>query len=69
MFAAAGPYNINEILQIFRKLYPAKAFPANVESEDRDLSQIDNRRGQELLGGWRTLEESLKANTEGLYLA
>jgi hypothetical protein len=66
MFAAAGPYNINEILQIFRKLYPTKGFPANVESEDRDLSRIDNKRGQELLGGWRSLEESLKANTEGL---
>ena len=64
MFAATGPYNVNEILQIFRKLYPGKSFPVNFEGIGNDLSQIDNKRGQELLG----FKKSLRASTEGLYL-
>jgi hypothetical protein len=64
MFAATSPYNINEILQIFRKPYPGMSFPVNVEGIGNGLSQIDNKRGQELLG----FKESLRASTEGLYL-
>lgn len=68
MYAAAGPFNINEVLQIFRKLYPKKTFPADIDevvAAGKDLSRIDNKRGGELLGGWRSLEDSLRANIEG----
>lgn len=53
-------------MQMLRELYPEKSFPADVEGMGRDLSQIDNKRGTELLGGWRDLKEAVRANTEKL---
>lgn len=64
--SVAGPLNGNDILQMLRELYPEKSFPADVEGMGRDLSQIDNKRGTELLGGWRDLKEAVRANTEKL---
>lgn len=66
IWAAAALFNVNDILGILRKLYPEKSFPADLENPGQDLSQMDNKPGTELLGGWRSLEESIKANTEGL---
>jgi len=66
VWAVAEPYTYNLILQALRKIYPSKKFPEDVEGLGRDLSRIDNKRASELLGGWRSLEESLRANTEHL---
>jgi hypothetical protein len=66
IWAAHAPFNTNDILHILRKLYPEKTFLPDVEGLGRDLTHIDNKRGQELLGGWIGLEECVKANTEGL---
>lgn len=66
VWAVAATYHTDEILQTFRRLYPERSFPADTGSTRRDLSRVDNRRGTELLGKWRSLEEALKANTEGL---
>lgn len=71
ILAFAYPFNCNDILQCFRKLYPDKKFPNNIEDNTRDLSKLDNRRGEELLKkfgrpGWTSLEESIRENTAGL---
>lgn len=66
IWAAAGPFNINDVLKALRNLYPKKTFPDDVEGIERDLSRIDNKRGGELLGGWRSLEDAVRANTEDL---
>lgn len=66
IWAVAAPFNNNDILAILRKLYPGKTFPDDAPGLGRDLSKIDNKRGGELLGGWIGLEESIKANTEGV---
>lgn len=66
VWAVSETFNVNDILQILRKLYPQKNFPADVEGIGKDLSRIDNKRGGELLGGWIGLEDSIKANTSGL---
>ena len=68
ILAFACPFNCNDILACLRKLYPDKAFPNNIEDDSRDLSKVDNRRGEELLKrfgrpGWTGLEESIQENT------
>ncbi|KIM80150.1 hypothetical protein PILCRDRAFT_73511 [Piloderma croceum F 1598] len=66
MYAASEPFNTNDILQLFRKLYPKKTFLPDVEGLGRDLTHVDNKRAGALLGGWIKFEESIKANTENL---
>ncbi|KAF7975319.1 hypothetical protein HWV62_9743 [Athelia sp. TMB] len=66
MMAAAGPFNVNEVLSSLRTIYPQKTFREDFTPMVRDLSKIDNKRGTALLGGWRSLEEAVKANTEHL---
>jgi nucleoside-diphosphate-sugar epimerase len=66
MYAASEPFNTNDILQLFRKLYPGKTFLPDIEGLGRDLTHVDNKRAGELLGGWIKFEESIKANTENL---
>ena len=51
---------------MLRKFYPGKTFLPDVEGLGRDVTRVDNKRGQELLGGWIRFEESIKANTENL---
>ncbi len=68
ILAFAYPFNCNDILACLRKLYPDKEFPNNIEDDSRDLSKLDNRRGEELLKkfgrpGWTGLEESIQENT------
>jgi len=43
MFAAAGPYNVNQILQIFRKLYPVKAFLLTSRAKTGTLAELTIR--------------------------
>ena len=68
ILAFAYPFNCNDILACLRKLYPDKEFPNSIEDDSRDLSKLDNRRGEELLKkfgrpGWTGLEESIHENT------
>ncbi|KAH7032612.1 aldehyde reductase [Microdochium trichocladiopsis] len=71
IFGFAAPYNGDLILDIFRKMHPNKTFPENFQS-GRDLYEVVPRaRAEQLLrdlgqGGWTTLEQSLKWNTEDL---
>lgn len=71
IFAFAEPVNANTVLAVLRKLYPARNFPEDYQSE-RDLSEIVPRQRAESLlqelgrNGWTSLEESVKKNTEDL---
>jgi len=66
VYAVAAPFNYNDVLHTFRKLYPGKSFPEDIEGLARDLTRYDNKLGTELLGSWIGLEDCIKANTEGL---
>jgi nucleoside-diphosphate-sugar epimerase len=67
LFGYAEPWNWNDVLQIFREMFPEKTF---VEDMDlgRDISTVDNGRALQLLkevygmDGWTGLEESVKGN-------
>lgn len=70
IFAFAEPVNGDGLLAILRKLYPKRTFPADFQSE-KDLSIIAPReRAKALLrdmgkdGGWTSLEESVRRNTQ-----
>lgn len=71
VFAFAEAVNGDRILAILRQLYPDRAFPADFQSE-KDLSDIVPRKRAEALlqdmgkGGWTSLEESVKRNTEDI---
>lgn len=66
MWAVASPFSGNDILAAFRRLYPAKTFPADIPGLGKELCRIDNKRGGVLLGGWRSLEEAVRASVEAL---
>lgn len=66
IFAFAAPYNINDLLAIFRKLEPGKQFSEDVQS-GRDLSEVPNQQAEELLKkhyghGFTGLEETIRQN-------
>lgn len=69
IFAFAEPVNGDAMLDILRKLYPHRSFPANFQG-DKDLSDIVPRKRAEALlrdmgkEGWTSLEESIRRNTE-----
>ncbi|KAK3114644.1 hypothetical protein LTR53_006856 [Teratosphaeriaceae sp. CCFEE 6253] len=70
IFAAAEPFNWNDLLRIFRKLRPGKAFMADVEM-GRNLSRVPNQEAEALLRkwfgkGWTGLEESVGETIAGL---
>jgi nucleoside-diphosphate-sugar epimerase len=67
LFAFAYPYNWNDILAIFRKLYPTKKFIDDIPNLQRDLSIVTNGRAEDLLKrfaghGWTNLEETIKSS-------
>ena len=71
ILAFAQPYNWNDILAALRKGFPGKEFPRDDPEQQRDLSELDNSQGAELLrafggDGWTGLEESVKENCEGM---
>lgn len=66
VYGVADHLPVNEVLRILRKLFPGKTFPADVDGLGKDLSRMDNKKAGELLGGWIGLEETLRANTEGM---
>ena len=71
ILAYAHPYNLNDVLAALRKLFPGKKFAEDDPEMKRDLSDLDNSRGAELLKafgreGWTGFEESVKENCEGM---
>ena len=71
IMAFAFPFNFSDILDILRKKFPGKTLRENAKDEPRDLSVVDNRRGEELLKalgqkGWTGLEESVTDNMKGV---
>jgi nucleoside-diphosphate-sugar epimerase len=71
LFAFAYPYTWNDILAVFRKLYPNKTFIEDIPDVGKDLSKIPNERAEELvkrfgLPGWTSLEDSVKVIADTL---
>ena len=71
ILAYAQPFNLNDILAELRKAFPGKKFPEDDPKQEKDLSELDNSRGAELLRafgkeGWTGLEESVRENCEGM---
>ncbi|KAL8795898.1 MAG: hypothetical protein Q9182_007470 [Xanthomendoza sp. 2 TL-2023] len=68
ILAFAYPFNFNDVLACLRKLDPGRDdWPGDVEGLGRDLSELDNEPGKELLRrfgreGWMGLEESVRDN-------
>ncbi|OLN87627.1 Aldehyde reductase 2-like protein 3 [Colletotrichum chlorophyti] len=61
--AYAEPFNVNDLLAVFRKIHSDRPFPADFPSLARDKGMIVNERVTELLkrlkgGGWTTLKDS-----------
>lgn len=71
IFGFAEPQNGDTMLDILRKLYPAKTFPENFQA-GQDLSEVLPRARAEALlqdmgrDGWTSLEDSVRWNTEDL---
>ena len=71
LFAFAEPFNANRLLSILRKLYPDKSFVDDRDDSRQDLSKVANEKAEALLKkhyghGFTSLEDSIRANTEGL---
>ncbi|EKG20759.1 NAD-dependent epimerase/dehydratase [Macrophomina phaseolina MS6] len=72
IFAFAGEFNWNTLLQALRKLYPERTFYEDREGLGHDLSTIvEAPKAEQILRdisgrGWKSLEESLKENLEDL---
>jgi len=71
IMAFAERYSWNDILAVLRKLEPGKTFPEDLEGCPRDLMEVPNQRGAELLrrlgrSGWTGLEESVRENLKHL---
>jgi nucleoside-diphosphate-sugar epimerase len=73
LFSFAYPYTWNDILAVFRKLYPQRKFIDDLKNVGRDLSNVSNARAEELVKrfgqpGWTSLEDSVKAIADTLPL-
>lgn len=72
VFASAGPYTWNQILDTLRKLYPSKKFADNIEGAKLSVMTVPSRRGEQLLQeiygheGWTSLEETVADNVKNL---
>ena len=69
LFGYAEPYNWNELLAIFRKMYPNRKFIDDLPEQGQDLSSVSSETAVEVLKkfgrpGFTPLEESVKAATE-----
>ncbi|KAI0515441.1 hypothetical protein F5B22DRAFT_646715 [Xylaria bambusicola] len=66
IFAFAYPYNWNDVLDVYRELWPDKEFMQNNPELGRDMSRPDNALGLKLLRKWygtesyTDLKESIK---------
>ncbi|KAF1947804.1 dihydroflavonol-4-reductase [Clathrospora elynae] len=64
LFGFAAQYNFNQMLAIYRKLYPERKFPEDIEGLGVDRTSVPNLRAEEVLrwvkgAGWDDLEKSL----------
>ncbi|ORY10391.1 dihydroflavonol-4-reductase [Clohesyomyces aquaticus] len=64
LFGFAEPFNWNQILAIYRKLYPERKFRDDVEGLGQDRAKVPRERAEELLKwmgreGWTRLEVSV----------
>ena len=73
IFAFAGPYSWNDVIDIFARLRPdMKTELEKDPKEGKDLSKVPNELGAKLLKKWfgqdgyKSLEQSLKENLEGV---
>jgi nucleoside-diphosphate-sugar epimerase len=72
LFTFAHPYSWNDLLILFRKLYPEQKFIDDIEGLGEDKSIVANERAEELLRrlkngrGWTGLEESIRPLTDKL---
>lgn len=69
LFTFAHPFNWNDILAVFRKLYPDRHFMEDMPELGRDLSKVANGRAEEILKqfgrpGWTSLEDSIRDATK-----
>jgi nucleoside-diphosphate-sugar epimerase len=75
LFTFAYPYSWNDLLAVFRKLYPGKKFIDDIEGIGEDKSIVANERAEELLKrlkggeGWSGLEESVRFLTDKLAIS
>lgn len=65
LFAFAETYNWNQLLGIYRRLYPERTFRGDIQDTSVDKMTVPNQRAEEVLkwvkgSGWTSLEESLK---------
>ncbi|KAF2872065.1 hypothetical protein BDV95DRAFT_493313 [Massariosphaeria phaeospora] len=67
LFAFAEPFNWNQLLAVYRKIYPERRFPKDLEGLGVDRCRVPNERAEEVLRwvkdggqGWTRLEESLR---------
>ncbi|KAF2111662.1 dihydroflavonol-4-reductase [Lophiotrema nucula] len=65
LFGFTQPFNWNDILGIYRKLYPDKTFHEDFEGLGEDRLKVPNQRAEEVLRwvkgrGWTRLEESVQ---------
>ena len=70
ILAFAHPFNWNDMLAAFRKLFPEKTFSDDISDLGRDLRKIDNSRGLYLLqslgqSDWTSFEQSIFENVTG----
>ena len=71
IFAYAEPYTWNQILGMFRKLYPNRKFVDDIPDQGADLSTVANERAEEILKragkeGFTSLEQSIQWTVEGV---
>ncbi|KAI1136072.1 NAD(P)-binding protein [Hypoxylon sp. FL0543] len=71
IFAFASPFNWNDVLRILKRAYPQRKFSEEIPGLGRYESKVTNERAEELLKrltghGWTSLEDSVKANAEGV---
>jgi hypothetical protein len=69
LFGFAEPFNFNQILAVFRSLYPERKFLDDVEGQGVDRLRVPSQRAEEVLkwlkgAGWDSLETSLKEMSE-----
>lgn len=69
LFAFAEKWSFNSIMEIWRKMYPQRKFPEDIEGLGEDRTIVPNQRAEELLKrvkgqGWEPLEKALKEMSE-----
>jgi len=65
IFAFGHPYDWNQILDIFKKMYPERKFLNSVPDAGKDVGKVPNERAAEILRqmgrpGFESMEESIR---------